>query len=103
MILFHQYIIQLVRYLFRYQQDSVPEIDFQRAACLRFRVGEYKGFSEDVGVIDDRERVEQNLLSWLEKTRWINRIRLKISRAYHYSKNISTKWTFLMRISMAVT
>lgn len=66
-ILFHQYIIQLLRYLFRYQQDSVPEIDFQRAAYLRFRVGEYKGFSEDVGVIDDRERVEQNLLSWLEK------------------------------------
>ena len=66
-ILFHQYIIQLVRYLFRYQQESVPEIDFQRAACLRFRVGEYKGFSEDVAIIDERERVEKTLLSWLEK------------------------------------
>ncbi|ERI10667.1 pentapeptide repeat-containing protein [Aneurinibacillus aneurinilyticus] len=66
-ILFHQYIIQLVRYLFRYQKEHVPEIDFQRAACLRFRVGEYKGFSEDVAIIDERERVEKNLLSWLEK------------------------------------
>ena len=47
--LFHQYIIQLVRYLFRYQQECVPEIDFQRTVCLRFRVGEYKGFSEDCG------------------------------------------------------
>lgn len=61
-ILFHQYIIQLVRYLFRYQQDSVPELDFQRAACLRFRVGEYKGFSEDVGIIDEREREEKAFL-----------------------------------------
>ncbi len=65
--LFHQYIIQLVRYLFRYQQECVPEIDFQRTVCLRFRVGEYKGFSEDVAVIDERERVEKNLLAWLEK------------------------------------
>ncbi len=65
--LFHQYIIQLVRYLFRYQQECVPEIDFQRAACLRFRVGEYKGFSEDVAIIDERERMEKNLLAWLEK------------------------------------
>ncbi|WP_285398902.1 pentapeptide repeat-containing protein [Lysinibacillus sp. fls2-241-R2A-57] len=66
-ILFHQYIIQLVRYLFRYQKESVPAINFQRAACLRFRVGEYKGFSEDVAIIDEREREENNLLSWLEK------------------------------------
>ena len=66
-ILFHQYIIQLVRYLFRYQKECVPEMNFQRAACLRFRVGEYKGFSEDVAIIDERERVEKNLLSWLEE------------------------------------
>lgn len=66
-ILFHQYIIQLVRYLFRYQKESVPAINFQRAACLRFRVGEYKGFSEDVAIIDEQEREENNLLSWLEK------------------------------------
>ncbi|MEK4425967.1 pentapeptide repeat-containing protein [Solibacillus sp. FSL K6-1523] len=64
---FHQYIIHLVRYLFRYQQESVPELDFQRTACLRFRVGEYKGFSEDVAIIDERERMEENLLTWLEK------------------------------------
>ncbi|MFJ8460752.1 pentapeptide repeat-containing protein [Lysinibacillus xylanilyticus] len=66
-ILFHQYIIQLVRYLFRYEKGSVPAIDFQRAACLRFRVGEYKGFSEDVAIIDEQEREENNLLLWLEK------------------------------------
>nr|WP_106781374.1 pentapeptide repeat-containing protein [Lysinibacillus timonensis] len=64
---FHQYIIQLVRYLFRYQKESVPEMNFQRAACLRFRVGEYKGFSEDVAIFDDRERVEENVVSWLEE------------------------------------
>lgn len=66
-VLFHQYIIQLVRYLFRYEKERVPAIDFQRAACLRFRVGEYKGFSEDVAIVDEREREENNLLSWLEK------------------------------------
>lgn len=66
-ILFHQYIIQLVRYLFRYQKECVPEMNFQRAACLRFRVGEYKGFSEDIAIIDERERVEEHLISWLEK------------------------------------
>ncbi|MEK3727608.1 pentapeptide repeat-containing protein [Lysinibacillus sp. FSL W8-0953] len=66
-VLFHQYIIQLVRYLFRYQKESVPELHFQRAECLRFRVGEYKGVSEDVAIIDERERVDKNLLSWLEQ------------------------------------
>ncbi|MEG0260439.1 MAG: pentapeptide repeat-containing protein [Lysinibacillus sp.] len=66
-ILFHQYIIQLVRYLFRYQKENVPKIDFQRAPCFRLRVGEYKGFSEDVVIIDEREREEKNLLSRLEK------------------------------------
>lgn len=66
-ILFHQYIIQLVRYLFRYKKECVPEMNFKRAACLRFRVGEYKGFSEDVAIFDERERVEKNLVSWLEQ------------------------------------
>ncbi|MEC1179997.1 pentapeptide repeat-containing protein [Metasolibacillus meyeri] len=66
MILFHLYIIQLVRYLFRYKRESVPELDFKRAACLRFRVGEYKGFSEDVGIINERQQ-DESLLSWLEK------------------------------------
>lgn len=66
-ILFHHFIIQLIRYLFRYQKECVPKINFQRTACLRFRVGEYKGFSEDVAIIDEREREEKNLLLWLEK------------------------------------
>lgn len=65
-ILFHHFIIQLIRYLFRYQKECVPKINFQRTACLRFRVGEYKGFSEDVAIIDEREREEKNLLLWLE-------------------------------------
>nr|WP_275695511.1 pentapeptide repeat-containing protein [Fredinandcohnia sp. SECRCQ15] len=42
-------------------------MNFQRAACLRFRVGEYKGFSEDVAIFDERERVEKSLISWLEE------------------------------------
>lgn len=61
-IRFHQYISQLLRYLFRYQQQRVPKLHFQRAACLRFRVGEYKGFSEDVAIMDERQRVEKDIL-----------------------------------------
>lgn len=66
-LLFHQYMIQLVRYFFRYQQERNLTFHFQRAACLRFRVGEYKGFSEDVAIVDEREREEANLLAWLER------------------------------------
>lgn len=66
-IQFHQYMSQLLRYLFRYHQESVPPIHFQRAACLRFRVGEYKGFSEDIAIIDERQRAANDVLFTLEK------------------------------------
>ncbi len=66
-IQFHQYIVQLLRYLFRYHQESVPTINFQRATCLRFRAGEYKGFSEDIALIDERQQVKKDILLSLEK------------------------------------
>ncbi len=61
----HQYMIQLIRYLFRYQKAQLPEISFQQKECLYIRAGEYKGFSEIVGTIDQR------ILNVKETTEWL--------------------------------